>query len=384
MKRNKGNGDLFSLNGGLGYAECVFYDLLMKNGHVTIKDVRDVIHPESKNLPVSLNIRYIKNKEGKEIEIRNNWYKKAGLPAAAHVVEAIREKGGKVDVDVNSTSKEGKGHGDGKTKIYRYEGDNILWEERIASDSKAIKQLIALFEASSSVIPLSVSAHFLENTGWKETDGIGNRIIYSDSNQRLTNLSLIPELYEHIAKRHVLKFSYHHFGGKSFSQTVHPHVLKLYNNRWFLFGYAKDDKTGEYTIKKFALDRIECDLCTVENVNYRPCEKGTYERYFAKRVGVSSSYNEEPVDIIVRAHSAYAFGLMETKPLHPSQKTIFAYNEKLGYGDIQIHAVWNKELRGALMHFGDLYEIVAPKGIRQDMEVQLTKILDRYLRQCPL
>ncbi len=247
MNRKKGNGELFSLNGELGYAERVFYDLLVKNGHVTIKDVRDVIHPESKDLPVSLNIRYIKDKEGKEIEVRNNWYKKAGLPAAANVVEAIRGKGEKVDIEVDRTSKEGSG--DGKTKTYRYEGNNILWEECVTSDTKAIRRLIELFKASSSVIPLSFSTHFLENTGWKESDDIGNHIIYSDSNQKLKNLDLIPELYEHIVKHHVLRFSYHRFGGKPFSQVVHPHVLKLYNNRWFLFGYIKEVKTDEFTIK---------------------------------------------------------------------------------------------------------------------------------------
>lgn len=352
MYRNQGTGELFGGHTGvLGNAERIFYNLLIKNNRVTLEEVRDELYP---------------NEAGQKIS-SNRCYKKI-ITAGSNVITAIREKGGLVEEQRN-----------GRNKIWIYDGIDILKEERTVSDVKTIKKLVELFEASSGMIPFSVSSHFLEDStlfGCLKRNITRDRIVYAEGNPRLKGLELIPELYEHIVRQHVLQFKYHPFGKKPYSPIIHPHAIKLYNNRWFLLGYTKRKDVEEYDISCIALDRIESALY-VKAVEYKACEEGLYSRFFDKRVGVSGKQTDVPVEIIIHAHSAYAMGLITTKPF-PHQRVIHEYDDRIGYGEVAIQAVWNDELCGDIMRYGSLFEVVGPPEIRENIKCKLLKTLNNY------
>lgn len=353
MIRNKEKGELFSGIGNLGCAERAFYDLLIKNKKVTLEEVRNILHPNRTDSKITY----------------DETYKKI-ITARSNVIFAISQKGGIVNEIKN-----------GVTKLWTYEGKDLLKEERVLSDTKIIRKLVEMFETSSDMIPFSISAHFLENTNliWSLKDNAtGSKIVYGEGNPMLKGLELIPELYEHIVKQHVLQFKYHPFGKKPYSPIIHPHVLKLYNSRWFLLGYSKKKDSEEYNISNIALDRIESKLYIKTDVAYKPCEKGMYERFFEERVGVSGKNTDMPVEIIIRAHSSYAYGLITTKPLHHTQIIVHEYDENIGYGDVAIRAVWNDELCGNIMRYGKLFEIVSPSEVRIAMKEKLTETLGMY------
>lgn len=353
MYRSQGTGELFGgYTGVLGNAERIFYDLLIKNNKVTLKEVRDELCP---------------NETGQKISCYMN-YKKI-ITAGSNVITAIREKGGLVCEQRN-----------GQNKIWFYDGADILREERALADVKTVKKLVALFEASSAMIPFSVSSHFLENStlfGCLKKDIERNRIVYADGNPRLKGLELIPELYEHIVRRHVLQFKYHPFGKKPYSPIIHPHAIKLYNNRWFLFGYTKRKDIDICDISCIALDRIESALYVKTDIAYKACREGLYDRFFDKRVGVSGKQTDIPCEIIIHAHSPYAMGLVMTKPF-PHQRVIHEYDDNLGYGEVFVQAIWNDELCGDIMRYGNLFEVVSPSEIREDIKHKLLNALNRY------
>ena len=67
-------------------------------------------------------------------------------------------------------------------------------------------------------------------------DEVSCPIIASDSNPNLHNIDLLPDIYDFIENQKVITFSYN-TGYTSKQQIIfHPHFLKEYNNRWFLWG----------------------------------------------------------------------------------------------------------------------------------------------------
>lgn len=352
MHRNQGAGELFGGDTGVqGRAERIFYDLLVKNRKVTLEEVRDELCP---------------NETGQKVSYAKN-YKKI-ITAGSNVIAAIRAKGGTVHEQRN-----------GQNKIWIYDGTDILKEERTLFDVKTIKKLVELFEASSGMIPFPVSSHFLGHSTlfWSLKNITRNRVVYAEGNPSLKGLELIPELYEHIVRQHVLQFKYHPFGRNPYSPIIHPHVIKLYNNRWFLLGYAKRRNSEKYDISCVALDRIESALHVKADMEYQACEEGLYDRFFDKRIGVSGKQTDIPCEIIIHVHSLYAMGLITTKPF-PHQRVIHEYDGNVGYGEVSVQAIWNNELCGDIMRYGELFEVVGPPEIREDIKHKLLNALNRY------
>jgi len=76
-------------------------------------------------------------------------------------------------------------------------------------------------------------------------------IIHLDKNERLKGLEYIDVLYSSILNKKVLKIDYKSFKAREAQiMTVHPQLLKEYNNRWFLICWCKN------SMMNLALDRI--------------------------------------------------------------------------------------------------------------------------------
>ena len=69
----------------------------------------------------------------------------------------------------------------------------------------------------------------------------------------LKNLSLVKILYPFLGKL-VISFKYQTGYSEMQSITMHPHLLKEFNSRWFLFGYVREN--DNYKVVNFSLDRI--------------------------------------------------------------------------------------------------------------------------------
>lgn len=281
----------------------------------------------------------------------------------------------------------------GKGRAYRYVGkaDDPLAAERQAIVQKTVEDYVEFCKASVGIMPASWFSSFFENTQLlldteRESEG-GNTLIRSSLEQNLTNIHLLPVFYKAITDRHVLRFFYQRFGQEPFELTFHPQFLKEYNGRWFVFGDAErvlvdeHDKEERETFKVYnvPLDRIVGDVSMIDNVEYLPAEKGIYQRFFNDIIGVTHEKGAKVEQVVIRTKTEYQHGLLQTKPLHHSQKETLPFGryEDGEYGEVTLTIEPNRELRGKILAYGQYLEVIHPQSLRE----QLKDIIKQQMMQ---
>ena len=281
----------------------------------------------------------------------------------------------------------------GKGRAYRYVGkaDDPLAAERQAIVQKTVEDYVEFCKASAGIMPASWFSSFFENTQLlldteRESES-GKTLIRSSLEQNLTNIHLLPVFYKAITDRHVLRFFYQRFGQEPFELTFHPQFLKEYNGRWFVFGDAervlvdKHDKEERETFKVYnvPLDRIVGDVSMIDNVEYLPAEKGIYQRFFNDIIGVTHEKGAKVEQVVIRTKTEYQHGLLQTKPLHHSQKETLPFGryEDGEYGEVTLTIEPNRELRGKILAYGQYLEVIHPQSLRE----QLKDIIKQQMMQ---
>lgn len=208
----------------------------------------------------------------------------------------------------------------------------------------------------------------------------GAQFIMSSSDRHLENIHLLPLLYEYIRDRRVLAIEYAPYGKDSTNYLFHPHLLKEYNGRWFLFGHA-DGHNPEFGFN-IALDRIKDVNEASREIAYIPAPAKFYDELFKNLVGVSHNEGARPVEVIVRAHTPKVFHLTETKKLHRSQKTLKPFGDYADgrYGEFKLFVELNNEFIGRILQMAEGLEIVSPPGIRSIFKERISKMARLYDR----
>lgn len=238
---------------------------------------------------------------------------------------------------------------------------------------------------SEGFLPEEWLEHFMKDT--RDLLEIHNRkrrkqqIMGTDLAYRsVRNRDLVPKLYDYIKKQRVLSIMYKsgYDDDKREQLVFHPHYLREFNGRWFLFGYAEGkEKENGYNL---AVDRIECKPVRLLDKKWRGAPEGFYEDYFRDIVGVTHWENSKPCHVVLRAHSEYMFGLVKTCPLHHSQKIVTDFGEHDGeeYGDFELYVELNNELIGRILQKGEKLEVISPSDVRKRVKEEVQKIMRRY------
>ena len=270
----------------------------------------------------------------------------------------------------------------GKGKAFRYVGekDDPLSAERQAVEQKRIEDYVEFCKASAGILPMSWFSAYFENTQLlldtnRDVESGANQIC-SSLEQNLTNIDLLPVFYKAITDKQVLRFAYQRFGQEPFTLTFHPHFLKEYNGRWFVFGDANREPFKAYNVP---LDRIVGEVSEVNGVEYIPAPKGFYQEFFNNIIGVTHEKGAKVEDVIIRTKTEYQHGLLLTKPLHHSQKETMPFGEhEVGnYGEVRLTIEPNRELRGRILLYGENLEVISPLSLRE----QIKEILRRQMQQ---
>ena len=74
------------------------------------------------------------------------------------------------------------------------------------------------------------------------------------------------------------------------------------------------------------------------------------------------------------------FGLVETKPIHRSQKTLKDFDDTLGFGEVTMTLRTNNEFFGRILQLGHDLEIMSPKEVRDDIARRINKMNMRYVK----
>lgn len=273
--------------------------------------------------------------------------------------------------------------GNNRNKRFRYVGsdDNPLVDLQNSTAIRDIRTYAQFCEDSAGFFPTSWIEYFFEDTldllKIKKRKKPGEQFIVSSVDRELTNIEWLPILYEAIRDKRVLKIKY-----KSVEEPLvfHPHILKEYNGRWFLFGHAVG-KEPEFAFN-LALDRLcECSEVFPAKVQYIPAPKGFYSDFFKYKIGVSTNTDLKPAEpIIIRARNFRMYNLIKTKKIHPSQTIVKPYGDYDGkkYGDFTVHVEVNNEFIGRILQMGAGLEVISPDWIRDIFRQRTAHMAELY------
>ncbi|APG66406.1 WYL domain-containing protein [Tenacibaculum todarodis] len=191
-------------------------------------------------------------------------------------------------------------------------------------------------------------------------------IIHLDKNEQLKGLKFIDPIYEAIQHKKVIRITYQSFKARNPSDmTVHPQLLKEYNNRWFLLASHK---------KQFitlALDRIS-NIIKDQNTEYNDLQIDG-DIYYKDVIGATvANTRPQRIQFWIDKHNA---PYVITKPFHHTQRLIKRTDDGVIFNIlVQI----NYELERKILGFGDSIEIQKPERLRNRMIGKLKKSIEIY------
>lgn len=289
--------------------------------------------------------------------------------------KAFMDVKGKIKEKLGDTSIEERGNNRNKEFRYIGEENDPLADLKNTQVVKDIKRYWEFCQDSSGILPPTWVEYFFKNT--TDLYEIKNRkkeqIIGTD-NKMLKNIELLPKLYEKIKKKKIIEVEY-----KSSKLIFHPHYIREYNRRWFLFGHA-EGKSPEFGYN-IPLDRISSFEDSEGKNKFKEAPANFYSNYFKDIVGVTHNNDREDiVNLLLRVNNEYIYNLIKTKPIHNSQSIIKKYGEYSGeeYGEFELRVRINRELIAQILQMGESIEVVAPSDIRQEVKKIITQMMELY------
>ena len=259
---------------------------------------------------------------------------------------------------------------DGKKTFYVYSdkefsiNNSPLNETEIGQLKNAIS-LLRKFEGRQEF-------EFLNELGPILNDHIGKMeqsqpIIGFDSNLDYSGNNHIPKIFNAIINRRVIELTYKPFTGASYILNCHPYYLKQYNNRWFLFGRNEQLSHNQWN---FPLDRIES--IKELNLEYQKDETN-WEDYFYDIIGVTRTVND--LQEVILEFSQEQIPYIQTKPLHPSQKTKMQDSGKM---QVSISVIPNFELESLILSFGEKAKVISPEYLSIKIYGRMQNAANQY------
>lgn len=382
MKKEQKN--FFSGQSSKKDCAIIAYDLLRtnKNKQVSTRQIMQEYYAQK--------VEYTYEQYDKEFPKLNNddEYRNAGKQAILFVCDALRDKyPGCLKIEEKNNQ-----------NYYTYVGedDDPLYDLRNATVKKKLKDYIEIMNMYGSLFPTTILEHCLKDTAeWvdiKNERNRGDEIMHPYSDSVLRNIDKLYIFFEATKEHKVLKLHMKPFIQSECDVVLHPHYLKEYNGRWFVFGYGiRTMGEEETTFDRFNLpiDRIEGEVEELD-AEFIPQEEGfSYADYFNEMVGVTPGiYNgvenieTDIEDVVIRTHSEYMHGLVTTKKFHPVQIETkpFGKHEDSDkkYGEVSLRVRLNNELVGKILCFGPQIEVVAPETLRERLKADSERLAQMY------
>lgn len=193
-----------------------------------------------------------------------------------------------------------------------------------------------------------------------------------DETSLVKNFKYFDILLEAIDKRKEISFkhsSFYHTDRKEPKlHSIKPHLLKEYQNRWYIVGEAEDG------FRVFGLDRID-DLQVLDTKPFKNKTDEANETLY-HTVGLNFS-DYKPTLMLLRFHISQK-PYLESLVLHHSQKEELE-NSFEGFYTIKLFVSYNFELKQQLLKYGSSLEVLKPDFVREDIKNELQNALNTYL-----
>lgn len=259
---------------------------------------------------------------------------------------------------------------DGKKQIYQYEDLNFsisnapLNEVEIAEFQSAV-QVLSQFEGMPQFAGIQEIIAKLKT----DLKGSSNErpFIGFDSNQDLKGIEFFSQLYNAVQNKIPLVITYKDFKSEeAYTFNFHPHYLKQYNNRWFLFGLHSETGKQDWNV---AIDRI----ISLENSELQFVKtKIDWSDYFSDMIGVSRPEGEDIQEVILHFNKLTGM-YMANKSIHETQKHSWINDETL---EVKIKVVLNYELERLILSYGESVVVKQPLLLKEKIKQRLGNALN--------
>jgi hypothetical protein len=271
---------------------------------------------------------------------------------------------------------------------------NMLWEDCPASDGpiplrtfhehrKGIKEMFGVdiecdrsknvyYVKNPEVIEKNKLAKWLLNKysipkEFVSFNGLKDRILLEEIPLGQAFLDPIMEAMLHNLE---LKIEYQQYKVDQ-RQEFHmqPYALKVFNRRWYLLGYLKEQEG----LRTIALDRI-LDLKVFAN-SFKLPEDFDVRKYFADVVGVFMNEGLPITKVKIRAYGVHAEYLRST-PLHKSQSECRSKHGE--FAEFTYRLCITPDLESQLLAMGENVEVLEPMELREEMKKRINEMFNFY------
>ncbi|MCH2488560.1 MAG: WYL domain-containing protein [Flavobacteriales bacterium] len=192
-----------------------------------------------------------------------------------------------------------------------------------------------------------------------------DKILFYDKNEAYEGLSFLKPIFLAIKNKQVLKVTTEKFDGTDRRNFIfHPHILKQYNQRWYVFGFNDDlrmihwvvpldDRLKEFAIQK-EIDYIEEDT--------------DWENFFRQMVGptrLSQTLDNPEPELVVLRFAEYRLPYFKSKPIHPYWDEFTGADKK---NQVFFETIINLELIQQLLSYGKDVEVLEPESLKIKMQ----------------
>lgn len=167
-----------------------------------------------------------------------------------------------------------------------------------------------------------------------------------------------------------LKIEYQRYKGEHRQEFhFHPYALKVFNHRWYLLGYLKEQED----LRVIALDRIL--HIEIQKTNFELPANFDANKYFANVMGIFVNKDLPIEKIKIRAYGDQADYLRST-PLHNSQSE--GKSKHGEFAEFTYRLCITPELVSQLLAMGEKVEVLEPRELREDVMKRIEECLTQY------
>jgi predicted DNA-binding transcriptional regulator YafY len=224
----------------------------------------------------------------------------------------------------------------------------------------ASQQLLERFENHPKYNRLAEALIKFQDDEDEESDT--SKILFYDHNEEYKGIKHLKPLYLAIKKKQVLQITFKGFQDDiAITFEFHPHILKQYNNRWFVFGLNNTIGIKEWSIP---LDERLIKFEVIEDAAHIET-KFDWETFFRTMVGVVRPKDAEIVKVVLRFYNGRE-NYFKTKPFQPDFEEFFEEGKR---DQVWFESILNKELVQQILSYGEDVEVLEPiilfKAIKQ-------------------
>ena len=151
--------------------------------------------------------------------------------------------------------------------------------------------------------------------------------------------------------------------------TMQSYALKVYNRRWYLLGFLKEDND----IRTIALDRV-IDMEALPSKFEMPADFDA-RKHFANVVGIYVDKDLPVEKVRIRAYSAQA-DYLRSVPLHGSQSE--GRSKHGEYAEFTYRLCITPDMVTQVLAMGDKVEVLEPKGLIDNIKNVLQLTIKNY------